>query len=230
MHFQCFGDKSFVKKTGILIPLLPLILLKVADKDFCESVEIFGVGSVVRVLLDESSWNSPHYWKICHGAHLQISLDLQGGQGHLYKAQMPLLQSISSSGLIPGRDAATMFSWPKFPQKREPSPRPRNERLCHLSHLNSITWVTLVNAGLKSTPLPQASRAGFGASPNGHPSPWSCNCHQCPGPASWQPFKASVPALTMTSPCPPSSHTASSAFSKHPKRRGRNDLPLRVLC
>lgn len=61
MHFQCFGDKSFVKKTGILIPLLPLILLKVADKDFCESVEIFGVGSVVRVLLDESSWNSPHY-------------------------------------------------------------------------------------------------------------------------------------------------------------------------
>lgn len=116
--------------------------------------EIFGFAGVVRLLLDESSWNSPHCWKNCHGAHLQISLDLQAGQGHLYKAQMPLLQSISSSGLIPGRDAAAMFFWPKYPQKREPSPPTRNERLCHFFFLNSITLVTLVSTGLKPAPLP----------------------------------------------------------------------------
>lgn len=192
--------------------------------------EAFGFAGVFRALLDESSWNIPHCWKICHGAHLQISLDLQAGQGHLYAAQMPLLQSISISGLIRGGDAATMLSWPKFPQKREPSPWTRNERLCHFFLLNSITLVTLVNTGPKPAPLPRASSAAFGAGPDGHTSPWSCNCQQRPGPASWQPFKASVPGLIVTSPHPSSSHTPSSAFSKHPRRQGKHDLPLRVQC
>lgn len=36
----------------------------------------------------------------------------------------------------PGRDAATMFSWPKFSRKRETSPQTRTERLCHVFLLN----------------------------------------------------------------------------------------------
>lgn len=68
-----WGTNILLKK-GILILLLSLILLKGEDKDLCGSEEAFGFVALVRALLDESSWNTPHCSKTCHGANLQISL------------------------------------------------------------------------------------------------------------------------------------------------------------
>lgn len=190
------------------------------------SEEVFGFVALVRDLLDESSWNSPHCWKTCHGANLQISLVYRMARAICMKHRC-FCCSISSSSLILGRNAAIMLYWPKFPQKREPNPWTWHERLCHIFVLISITLEKSVNWwNLDSSP--RHCPKPWALSPDARSSLWSCNYQQGPGPASKQPFGTLVTGHDEL--LAPSSHIPSSAFSKHSKKWGRCDLPLWVLC
>lgn len=219
-----WGTNILLKKR-VLILLLSLILLKGEDKDLCGSEEAFGFVALVRALLDESSWNTPHCWKTCHGANLQISLVYRMARAICMKHRC-FCCGISSSSLILGRNAAIMLYWPKFPQKKEPNPWTLHERLCHIFLLISIT---LVESGcwwnLDSSPLhcPES----WALSHDVCPSLWSCANR-----AQDQLQNNSLEhqwLIMMNSPSP-SSHIPFLAFSKHPKKWGRCDLPFWVLC